>query len=130
MCNHAGDGRAARMVRAQDLTEKEPERGERSIDPILPYTVNRCQSLRDKVLRQNIAEGKAIVLEKLVPEEIELLPKPSLVTITHHSGLLAGDGTVQRTIYASEAFLPMSFCVKHFLHFYVPFVSHAAEVFD
>src|ERR1043165_3356356 len=94
MGNQAGDCRAARVVRAQNLTQENPQSNERRINPIQPARANRCQRFSNKLLGEDIPERQISVLEKLMPQKIHLLPKPSLVKIPHSRGLLAVDGSV------------------------------------
>ena len=65
--------------------------------------------LRDDLLREDIGEWQISVLKKLTSQKSDLLPKPSLVKITHPWASLPLMGLLPNTIYAREAFLPMSF---------------------
>jgi hypothetical protein len=67
MDDEAGDCRAARVVRAQHLAQKNPERDERRIDSILPEYADRRECLSDQFFRENIRERQISVLQKLTP---------------------------------------------------------------
>jgi hypothetical protein len=71
-------------------------------------------------------------LQKLLPQETHLLPKPSVVRIAHLEASLPVMDVLPNNVYASEAFLPMSFCAADFATNYVPFVdvTDAREVFN
>ena len=71
------------MIRAQHLTEEDPQRDQRRVDAILPYAFDRCQCLRDDLVRQSITKWQVTVLKKLTPEKPHLFAKPSVVRITH-----------------------------------------------
>jgi hypothetical protein len=102
MGNEAGDGRAAGVVRAQDLAQKDPERDERRIDSVFPNYADRRESLCNEVFGENIGERQISVLQKLASQKLHLVPKSSLVRMAH-AGLLASDGVVASTINASKA---------------------------
>jgi hypothetical protein len=111
------------MVRTQNLAQENPKSDERRINPIQPACVDRCQRLSDDPLGQHIAEGQISVLQKLLPQETHLLPKPSVVRIAHLEASLPVMDVLPNTVYAREAFLPMSFCTADFAKNYVPFVD-------
>jgi hypothetical protein len=111
------------MVRTQYLTQENPQRDERRIDPIQPAHIDRCQRLRDDPLSEHIGERKASILKKLPPQEPRLVPKQSLVRISHPWAALPVMGVLPNTIYASEACLPISLPAKDLLGNYVRFVN-------
>jgi hypothetical protein len=75
MSDQPGDRRTTRMVRTQNLTQENPQRDERRIDPIQPAHIDRCQRLCDAPLGEHTAEWKVSILKKLPPQETRLLPK-------------------------------------------------------
>jgi hypothetical protein len=83
MSDQASDRSAARMVRAEDLTQEDPQRHQRRIDPVEPNDARRCQRLRYDAFRQHIREWQIAVLQKLSPKKTRLLLKPSVVVGSH-----------------------------------------------
>jgi hypothetical protein len=71
------------MIRADDLREEDPQRHQRRIDAVLPARLDRLHGRRDRLRRENVGEGELSFLQKLTPEEIDLLPQPSLAKIAH-----------------------------------------------
>jgi hypothetical protein len=71
--------------------------------------------LRDDPVGEHIAERQLSVLKKLKPQESHLLLKPSVVRISHPWASLPVMDVLPNTIYAREAFLPMSLPVPDLL---------------
>jgi hypothetical protein len=69
--------------------------------------------LRDDALSEHTGERKVSILKKLPPQETRLLPKPSLVRVPHPWASLPVMDVLPSTIYASEAFLPISLSDKN-----------------
>jgi hypothetical protein len=91
------------VIRAQHLTEKDPQRDQRRINPIHPINIDRRQSVRHDRLGQHRAKRQASILAKLTPQKTRLLPKPSLVRISHSGASLPVMVVVRNTICAGEA---------------------------
>ena len=79
--------------------------------------------MRDDALSEHIGERKVSILKKLPPQEIRLLPNRSSVRISQPWASLPVMDVLPNTIYASEAFLPISLSNKDLPRFYVPFVD-------
>jgi hypothetical protein len=77
MGDQAGDRRATRMIRTQNLTQENPQRNQRRKDSVQPVRAERCQRLGNDLLRKDIGEGQIAILKKLAPQKLNLLPKPS-----------------------------------------------------
>ena len=92
------------MIRTQNLTQEDPQRNQRRIDPIQPAHIDCCQCLRDDPLGEHIAERQISVLKKLTSQKSHLLPKPSLARISHPWASLPVMDVLPNTIYAREAF--------------------------
>jgi hypothetical protein len=56
MSDQASNGGATGMILAQHLTEKDPQRDERRIDPVEPTRLDCLHCLRDHLVRKDIAE--------------------------------------------------------------------------
>jgi integrase len=65
------------------MRRRYPERYKRCVNGVVPHNTDRCQCMRDSLIREHIGEGQTFVLKKLAAKESDLLSKPSLVTITH-----------------------------------------------
>src|SRR4051794_8206459 len=87
-----------RMVCAQDLSEKHPERDQWGVNAVLPYSIYRIHCLPNEVIGQYIAEWQRAILQVLPPEKSGLLTQPSLVRKIASVGLLAEDGSLLNTI--------------------------------
>jgi hypothetical protein len=83
----AGDGRTTGMVGAQYLTQEHPKRDQGRVNSVHPERLDRCQCLRDDLLREDVGAWQISVLKILPSQDSDLLPKPSLVRITHSRGL-------------------------------------------
>ena len=109
MGDQAGDGRAAGMVGTQNLAQEDPQRDQRRIDPVEPSTRRSLSVLaRRYSSERTLLNGKRSVLKKLTPQKTHLLLKPSVVRISHPEASLPVMDVLPNTIYAREAFLPMS----------------------
>jgi hypothetical protein len=78
--------------------------------------------MRNDLLREDIAERQISVLEKLTPQELHLLPKPSLVKIPHPCGRLAGDGFVAKNHLGKRGLFAHVIFGCGLVDIYVPFV--------
>src|SRR5262249_3586727 len=93
MGEQAGNGRAAGMIRTQDLPEKDPERDQRGKDPIQP-TAERGQRSGDHLFGEDIGERQLAVLKELSSKETRLGVKGARVRRPHAWDLLARMGSV------------------------------------
>jgi hypothetical protein len=98
MCDQAGDGGAAGMVRTQDLTQKDPQRNQRRKNPIQPILAKLGHRLVNNLFRQNVSEGQISLLKELTPQKLNLVPIPSLVKMAHPWASLPVMAVVRNTI--------------------------------
>jgi hypothetical protein len=98
MSNQAGDGGAARMVCAQDLSQEDPKCDQGREDSVQPVLAERGQRLGNHLLREDVGEGQIFVLKKLTPKELDLLTKASLAKMAHPWASLPVMDVVRNTI--------------------------------
>jgi len=91
-----------------------------------PTDIDRCQCLRDNIVRQLISEWQLSVLQKLPSQE----NSPVAETVRGYKiaslGLLAVMDVLPNTIYASEALFAYVSSSKRLPKNYVPFVRHTS----
>src|SRR5256885_9934871 len=100
-----------RMICTENLAEKDPQCDQRRIDSVQPVDAECFQCLRDKLRGQDVAQWQLSILQKLLPQKVDLLLKPSATRIPHLNGLLAGDGFVGKQ--PSRRARP--FCISQFI---------------
>ena len=103
------DCRTAGMVCAQNLTQEDPQRNQRRIDPVDPVLADRCRRLRDELLREDIAERQILRPGETDALGISPVAERSLVRTPHRCGLLAGDRPVPQNHLRKRG----PFCICH-----------------
>ena len=88
MGEQAGDRGAAGMVRAEDLTEKDPQGDERRVDAVEPCSVDRGESVSDEVFGEHVSEREFAVLKVLPAKKVNVAPEPSMAGMRHHKASL------------------------------------------
>jgi hypothetical protein len=76
------------VIGAQHVAEKNTQRDERRIDAINPADRQRCQRLFDQIRAEDVAEREIAILQELMLQMLDLLPKPAF-TNCRIDGLLA-----------------------------------------
>src|SRR5262249_8901187 len=102
MGDQAGDGGAARVVRAKDLTQENPKRDQGGEEPVQPAG-DGGQCLGDGLLGEGVSKRQVTVLKELASQNLHLLPEPLLVRMAHPRASLPLMGVLATTIYAGEA---------------------------
>ena len=69
----------------EHLTEEDPERHQRGVDPILPGRLDLAEGLVEAVGGENVGEGEAALLEELAAEGIDLMAEASVRRQSHGS---------------------------------------------
>jgi hypothetical protein len=83
MGNQMGNRRTTGRVPAQNLAQEDPQRDQWRIDPVLPTPFDCLQCWHNAFRCEDIAEGEPAFLEKLTPQESELMAKPTFAKTTH-----------------------------------------------
>src|SRR5262249_51557689 len=78
--------------------------------------------LGDALLREHVREGKPSVLEELLPEKLDLLPEPSVVSGPHGTASLPVKRVGTPSSQPAGHFSPISFSKHQLRHMQVPFV--------
>jgi hypothetical protein len=94
MGHQSRHGCSTGMICTQNLAEKDPQCDQRRIDSVQPADTECFQCLRDKLRGQDVAQWQLFILQKLMPQKVDLLLKSSVTRMPHLNGLLAGDGFV------------------------------------
>jgi hypothetical protein len=71
------------MIGTDDLTKEDPKSYQRGIDAIVPARADCFQGWSDSFFGKNAGERQVSLLCKLTPQETDLLPNWSLITIAH-----------------------------------------------
>src|SRR5262249_30564884 len=85
MGEQAGDGGAAGMIRTQHLSQKNPQRDQRRIDPIEP-AAQRGQRLSNYFFCEDVCKRQVSILKKLASQKTRLGAKGPWVRIPHPCG--------------------------------------------
>src|SRR5262249_12324335 len=84
--DQSGHRSAAGLVGGEDLAEEDPEGHQRREDPIIPTNLDLSDSLFESLRRENIGKWESALVEELLPEKAELLPKTSVQKVSHRAG--------------------------------------------
>jgi hypothetical protein len=86
------------MVRVQNLAQENPQRNQRRKNPVQPVLIELGQSLAYNLFRQNASERQIPILKETPPQELNLVPNPSLIRMAHPWASLPMMDVVRNTI--------------------------------